>query len=147
MRVRRREVHVLLRPMHGAVAAESYRVSVLGKGPNGPWENRKLQIEILHPNPAAVDGWLNDTYSVQLFNHPTHPGVDHLLIRRHDDGIDIPWWHLQGIKDRLAPDGNKRWAIEVFPPAAGVVDNCNVRHIWVMPLEYSPPVDLHDVRV
>ncbi len=98
------------------------------------------------PNPACVGGWLNSTYSVQWFQHPNRPGIDHLCVRRHDDGTEVPWADLQAIKDRLAPDGQLRWAVEVFPPRLGLIDNCNLRHVWVMPKGWTPPVDLHEVR-
>jgi hypothetical protein len=118
----------------------------LGVGADGPWENRSAVIQQRHANPAAVGGWLNETYSVQLFQHPTHPGIDHLCVRRHDEGTDIPWPHMLRIKDRIADDGAARWGIEVFPPLDAVIDNCNLRHIWVMPRDWTPPVDLRDVR-
>jgi hypothetical protein len=118
----------------------------LGTGGSGPWENRHTAVRELHPNPAAVGGWLNATYSVQLYRHPTHPGADHLLVRRHDEGTEIPWADLQAIKDRLATDGQLRWAVEVFPHRQALVDNCNLRHVWVMPKGWTPPVDLREVR-
>lgn len=125
----------------------SAQTSCLGPGADGPWENRSALIRERHPNPAAVGGWLNETYSVQLFQHPPHPGIDHLCVRRHDEGTEIPWTDLQAIKDRILSDGQLRWAIEVFPPRLALVDNCNLRHIWVMPRDWTPPVDLREVRV
>lgn len=122
-------------------------LSGLGAGAHGPWENRSALICAQHPNPAAVGGWLNATYSVTLFQHPNKPGIDHLCVKRHDEGTDIPWPHLQAIKDRFLADGQFRWALEVFPPTLRVVDNCNLRHIWVMPKGWTAPVDLHEVRV
>lgn len=119
----------------------------LGTGASGPWENRCQLVRDKHPNPAAVGGWLNGTYSVQLFQHPTHEGIDHLVVRRHDTGTEIPWPDLQAIKDRLAANGDLRWAVEVFPPRLALVDNRNLRHIWVMPQGWVPPVDLREVRV
>lgn len=113
----------------------------------GPWENRTHMVAAgLHPNPAARGVWLDQTYSVQLFHHPEYPGVDHLCIARHDDGTEFPWRHLQQIKDRLLPDGQFRWALEMFPPTLAVIDNCNLRHLWVMPSAFTPPVDLREVR-
>jgi hypothetical protein len=44
----------------------------LGQGAEGPWYNRSALVQACHPNPAAFGGWLNDTYSVQLFRHPGH---------------------------------------------------------------------------
>jgi hypothetical protein len=119
----------------------------LGVGAEGPWENREGLMRERQPNPACVNGWLNDTYSVQLFQHPNKPGIDHLCVRRHDEGTEIPWPHMQQIKDRLATDGATRWGIEAFPPGFAVIDNCNLRHIWVMPVGWQPPVDLREVRV
>lgn len=119
----------------------------LGVGAEGPWENREGLIRAKHPNPAAVGGWLNETYAVQLFRHPTQPGIDHLCVSRHDKGPEIPWPDMQRIKDRLAVDGCDRWGIEAFPPALAVINNHNLRHIWVMPVGWEPPVDLRDVRV
>lgn len=118
----------------------------LGVGAEGPWENRSALVGLAHPVRAAVGGWLNQTYSVQLFQHPTHPDIDHLCVRRHDDGTEVPWRDLQRIKDRIAQDGADRWAVEVFPPALAVVDNCNLRHLWVMPVGWEPPVDLREVH-
>lgn len=122
-------------------------MSQLGTGAAGPWESRHALIEARHPNPAAVGGWLNDTYSVWLFRHATHTGIDHLCVRRHDGGTEIPWPHMQRIKERLAENGPERWGIEAFPPLAAVIHNCNLRHLWVMPVGWVPPVDLRDVRV
>jgi hypothetical protein len=82
-----------------------------------------------------------------LFRHPNKPGIDHLCVRRHDALTEIPWSDLQRIKDRLAPDGPDRWAVEVFPPIGALIDNRNLRHVWVMPVGWVPPVDLHEVWV
>lgn len=37
--------------------------------------------------------------AAELYQHPTHPGVDHLLVRRHDEGAEVPRADLQAIKD------------------------------------------------
>jgi hypothetical protein len=89
--------------------------------------------------------WRNTKYIVNWLQHSPYPGVDHLSVERHDGGVDIPWSHLQHIKDALAPDGRSRWAIEVFPPSDGVVDVANMRHLWVMPHGWRSPVDFHDL--
>ena len=119
----------------------------LGEGGAGPWENRHTLVAEAHPNPAAIGGWLNQTYSVQWFQHPTKPGIDHLCVRRHDDGTDISWPDLQAIKDRLVLDGQFRWAVEVFPPRLSVIDNHNLRHLWVMPVGWAPPVDMNEPEI
>lgn len=121
-------------------------VAHLGEGSRGPWENRSHVLLSRRPSYPVTAAWVNATYSVQLLQHPTHPGIDHLLVRRHDSGTDIGWSDLQRIKDRLAPGGQGRWALEAFPPLAAVIDNENLRHVWVMPAGWAPPVDLRDVR-
>lgn len=126
------------------------RVAHLGCGGAGPWENRTHIIQAAHDTGRihypVVLAWVNADHSVQLLRHDTHPGIDHLLVRRHDEGTDIGWSVLQQIKDRLAPDGQQRWAIEAFPPRDAIVDNHNLRHLWVMPLGWTAPVDLREVR-
>lgn len=117
----------------------------LGKGGEGPWENRTHRIAQHTPSYPVVACWVNADLNVQLLQHPTHPGVDHLLVARNDGGTAIGWRELQALKDRLLPDGQLRWALEVFPPRAAIVDNANLRHVWVMPAGYTPPVDLRDV--
>lgn len=122
----------------------------LGQGADGPWENRthrvveaRLAGRIRYP---VVRAWVNATYSVQLLNHHGTTPHDHLIVRRHDEGVDIPWADLQQIKDRLTSDGQFRWAYEAFPPKLALVDNHNLRHVWVMPQGWKPPVDLRDVK-
>ena len=121
--------------------------SRLGTGSKGPWENRRqvmrdaLAAGLIHY--PVVDGWLNATYSVQLLEHDTHPGIAHLIVRRHDEGIEFSWSDLQQIKDRFAGQG--RWAIEMFPTRDALVDNANLRHLWVMPAGWSLSIDLREV--
>jgi hypothetical protein len=125
-------------------------VAHLGHGSAGPWENRTQTAIEAHAagriSYPVVAAWVNATYSVQMLRHDTHPGIDHLLLRRHDEGIDFPWRDLQAIKDRFAEDGQSRWAVETFPPKLAVVDNHNLRHLWVLPLGVPAPVDLRAVR-
>lgn len=118
--------------------------AALGVDGEGPWEDRSDVVAIQHPNPAAAGGYLNAHYSVQLFQYLDHPGVDHLIVRRHDGAHVHPGWAvLQRIKDQLAPKGESRFAFEVYPPAALVVDNELLYHLWVMPLGWQPGIGLH----
>lgn len=134
----------------GVLAAALASVAHLGRGGNGPWENRTHIVLAAHDADAihypVVKAWVNAELSVQLLAHGSHPGIDHLLVRRHDEGIDISWGWLQAVKDRLLPDGQARWAVEVFPPRDAIVDNANLRHLWVMPRGWVAPVDLRDVK-
>lgn len=120
---------------------------ILGTGGAGPWENRTHRYKQVMLGPfgqRVVAAHLNRTYSVQRAQHPEHPGVDHLVVRRHDECRIDSWTDLQRIKDQLAPDGGGRTAIEVYPPTIFVVDNYNLRHLWVLPLGETAPFSIHD---
>jgi hypothetical protein len=117
---------------------------ILGSGGDGPWEDRTADILDRHPNPFAVAGHLNAEHSVQRFQYPDYEGFDLLTVRRHDGEPRHPGWKaLQAIKNRLAPDGTERFGYEFFPPQALVVDNYNLWHVWVFPIDHSPPIGLH----
>lgn len=84
----------------------------------------------------------NDRYSVQFFEQLSGWGpVTHLIIRRHDQGKSIPWAHKQRIKDELV--GADRTAVEVFPSAQNLVDDADVYHLWVLPVDFALPFGLH----
>ena len=61
----------------------------------------------------------------------------HLKIRRYDGGeIVSPWDLLQLIKNEVA--GEDAFAVEFYPPTAAVVNEANVRHLWIVPREWLP---------
>ena len=68
------------------------------------------------------------TYSVQIFEKGY---ITHLIVRRHDEGRDFPWRTLQYIKTRFC--GPERVGVEVFPAESKLVDDANLRHLWVYP--------------
>jgi hypothetical protein len=119
----------------------------------GPWEWRNhLADPRSHLLKEIGNTWaqrsgmkracLNAVYSVQFFERESRWGViDHLLIRRHDGKSDIPWLHMQRIKDDLC--GAERVAVEVFPPVSQLVDDANCRHIWCLPGGFELPFGLH----
>ena len=85
---------------------------------------------------------LNLVYSVQFFERASAWGtIDHLLLRRHDGGVEFPWSDLQRVKDELC--GPERVAVEVFPPQSQLVDAANCRHLWVLPAGFALPFGLH----
>jgi hypothetical protein len=87
---------------------------------------------------------LNEVYSVQFFVAETAWGtVDHLMIRRHDEGTDVPWHDKQRIKDELL--GSDRIAVEVYPARKDLVDAANIYHLWVLPTGFSLPFGLHRI--
>lgn len=57
--------------------------------------------------------------------------VIHLRITRRDGGDGIPWDDLQVMK-RLAGYGDD-YAIEVYPADRDIVNDANIRHLWVLP--------------
>ena len=76
---------------------------------------------------AEREMWMNDRYTVTVQRDPDS-AVDHLSIRRNDRKPDIPWRHLQRIKNELAGDDTE--AIELFPAESRLVDTANQRWLW-----------------
>ena len=94
--------------------------------------------------------WVSDDgkYSVcsRLLN--TEWGkVEHVTIQLDKDELttegegDIPWKEKQAIKDELF--GVKRMAIEVFPTADRMIDQCDVYHLWVFEKGFRLPFGIH----
>lgn len=86
--------------------------------------------------------WRNNVYAVQVYmrTDSLHPGqvrALHLAIRRHDGEEIRGWSDLQRIKNEIA--GPERVAIEIYPAEESVVDNANMRHIFVLPAGSTAP--------
>jgi hypothetical protein len=68
------------------------------------------------------------------------PGIGHVLhlrVLRYDDRDGITWDELQAVKNwRL---GHEVRAIEIFPPESEMVNQANVRHLWVIPDDVALP--------
>lgn len=121
----------------------------------GPWEWRNhlvdprnrayRELSIARDYPTRMQlkrACLNLVYSVQFFERESTWGmVDHLIIRRHDEGLLFPWSDLQRIKDELISP--ERVAVEVFPPRSQLVDDANCRHLWILPEGFTLPFGLH----
>ena len=119
----------------------------------GPWEWRNhLTNPRSHLLRQLGNDWpqksgmkracLNNVYSVQFFVRTSAWGpIDHLIIRRHDEQLHIPWSEMQRLKDELC--GPERVAVEVFPPVSQLVDDANLRHLWVLPEGFALPFGLH----
>ncbi|SLK16651.1 MULTISPECIES: DUF7694 domain-containing protein [unclassified Paenibacillus] len=65
--------------------------------------------------------------------------VTHACIR-NIEGTDICWSEKQRIKDELL--GVERTAIEVFPKRSEVVDEANMYHLWVLPVQMQMPFSI-----
>lgn len=77
--------------------------------------------------------WRSRDFFVQVFNEG---GVVRLTVNRTyaPNGIDwadgITWDELQRIKAEVGR--NDRWAVEVYPPDEHVVNDANMRHLWLL---------------
>lgn len=108
----------------------------------GPWEWRNHLVDErarerrAKPHASPPSGMsaccLNNVYSVLFFVKETEWGaIDHLMIRRHDEGAMVPWADMQRIKNELL--GAERLGIQVYPPESKLVDEANIYHLWVLP--------------
>ena len=120
----------------------------------GPWESRPYLVSHSEAHTrgmppwmerwaANIKGaWVNQVYSVQVFDHLSSWGViTHLLVRPHDMQPVHRWSDLQRIKDDLV--GVDRVAVEVYPAAKDMVDVANIYHLWCLPAGFELPFGLH----
>lgn len=80
-----------------------------------------------------VSAHRNNVFSVQIYLRARAGalGVLHLAVRRHDGEEVRGWSDLQRIKNELCGEGCA--ALEVYPPDSEVVDQANMRHLFVLP--------------
>ena len=118
----------------------------LARQPWQPWEKRATTPQQMKDWSRDEQnfrpyGFLNNRYSVQISDEPTEWGlVIHLWIRRHDGEMVRSWSDMQRIKNELI--GNNRIALEVFPKDEDLVDQANMAHLWVMPIDFVLPFSL-----
>lgn len=106
----------------------------------GDWEDRSYLCR-LHPVKSIYKAMVNKVYSVQFSKETSEWGeIIHLWIRRHDNN-DISWYEKMRIKESLM--GEKRFAVEVFPPKEYLVDQADMYHLYVLPLGFELPFGLH----
>lgn len=67
--------------------------------------------------------------------------VLHLRVLRVDGRDGISWDDLQRIKNEIV--GADRLAVEVYPPEAELVNEVNMRHLWVLPEGMALPFGLY----
>lgn len=90
----------------------------------------KTKVNTDQPNNPHWD-W-SQTYSAQIGQTSTRFGfVDHLKVKRHDHKGGIGWDVLQRIKQDVL--GSDVLAVEFYPPSTDVVNELNMRHLWVVP--------------
>ena len=85
------------------------------------------------------DGYAN--YSILVSDLETEWGaVTHLWCRKKGASIQWDWYELQAIKDKVC--GPEFDAFEVFPQVENLVDNANMRHLYVL-MDRKLPFGLH----
>jgi hypothetical protein len=74
--------------------------------------------------------WRNDRYTASV-ERGDSGAVTVLSIHRNDRKPDMPWRHLQAIKNDIA--GPEVEALELFPAESRLVDTANQRWLWCLP--------------
>ena len=111
-----------------------------------PWEPLEPKL-LTRDQRACFEGlgnfagaWVNNILSVQGYRREAWGGVMQLAVRRHDE-VEIAGWDiLQRVKNEIA--GVEAVAVEVYPPQGEVVDQANMRHLWVLPDGFDLPLTI-----
>lgn len=82
---------------------------------------------------APLMEWWHE-HTAQLLDEGTY---QHLKIQRRDGNEVVAHWDLlQEIKnDMVDPEA---FAVEIFPEADRLVNEANIRHLWIIPREWVP---------
>ena len=108
-----------------------------------PWERLPPTFAM-----RSSDGWCGEVewlarnwlYLVMVRPIATAWGpVQHLAIRTASN-LEPPWRDKQRIKNELF--GEDAVAVEVMPPAAEIVDEADMYHMWVLPEDFALPFTL-----
>ena len=103
------------------------------------WKQAKATLEYV----MRGDRYINDIYEVQVqtakqvtdvWSEQLIGKIDYLSIKRRDKKQCRNWSDFQEIKNLLCVDGEKRYAVEIYPPEDKLVNTSNQYHIWVLPL-------------
>ena len=73
--------------------------------------------------------------TVETFRTPQWGMVTYLKIYT-PDYKRLSWLQVWQAFTEVYPD---RWAIELYPPTAELVNDAHVYHLWMLPEEWSPP--------
>lgn len=84
--------------------------------------------------------YTNGTYSVIVRTLKTEYGLCKHAAIRNIDSTEIKWSEKQEIKNKIF--GKNYVAVEVFPADDDLVDEANMYHLWVLPLQYKFPFNL-----
>lgn len=122
----RKQRRALQKQQHKHVAQQHYPAT-LTPVPREQWPT-------VEPMPSAV--WISAKYMVQLYDEPH--GVRRLSICTTRIGIDgrwvdgLRWDELQQIKQECG--FGETYAVEVYPRDRDVVNDANMRHLWLLPV-------------
>ena len=107
---------------------------------------RRQAKELLNEHMSAKT-WINSTYQVMVWSGKSvdkflripsfHGTFDYLSIKRRDLAVCRNWSDFQTIKNILCKDGDKRYAIEIYPPESRLMNTANQYHIWVFPKDFD----------
>lgn len=106
-----------------AVEAQNRRT-----GQWGAWE--RLSVDPVDFGGVGVFSTVHRCRVFAVLDRMDYSGARHLAISSLS-GIRPTWPEMQRIKDEIA--GPSATAVEVYPPAAEVVDQADMYHLWVLP--------------
>jgi hypothetical protein len=102
-------------------------------------EDTGIRLGPFDPTEPAPD-WLEE-HTAELCTSWTPRGqVLHLKVRRRDGRDGISWDTLQAAKNDFV--GRDALAVEIYPPEDCLVNEANIRHLWVIPEDWLP-IGLH----
>src|SRR4030042_4887945 len=86
-------------------------------------------------------GYVNGEYAVIVRTVDTTWGkIRHAAIRNLEGSPDISWSAKQEIKDKIF--GKHKIGIEIYPTEKELVDEANMYHLWILPIEMELPFSL-----
>lgn len=84
--------------------------------------------------PPGIEAvWRNRDFLVQIYTHESHVRLSVIRTQVGDNGrfeAGISWEQLQWIKSQVG--FGDRWAVECYPPDSEVVNEANMRHLWLI---------------
>ena len=85
--------------------------------------------------------YANGTFSVVVRTLKTEYGLCKHAAIRNIESTEITWKEKQEIKDKIF--GVNYVAVEVFPKKSDLIDEANMYHLWILPLQYNFPFNLN----
>ncbi len=130
-----------MHPINAAIIAESMAYPVALKLiPEKDWPPLTKKAQKIFTSKIS-EVWRNRKFMVLVY--PEKDGIERLTCFRtlmKDDGsrfVDgITWDELQALKNECGR--GDRWAMEIYPAEAKIVNVSNMRHLWVLPEGKTP---------